>query len=331
MKSCPWLSLSEHLTQYREGKQFPLTLLAGAGIHNLHDASDKNKEQAKNNLSSWDNLLASLGGRSLPEMSQTMCWELLALEYRYNSSLGKPANEREKMLRKELQRIVFDSEEKLCNHIPANGQLSQLVKLLSSPCITDIISLNVDLYLERLINGFGKALPKPKTTKPNSLHRHRIINRSKKTSIRIWHPHGDRTNVESLSFGLWRYELILRQLSEARQKFKQMELKHGHSKYRDIVCKQPNNWFECILSRPLLIVGTSLNSAEWDIWYALLSRWRNFAKNSNQEYEPPIWFLTTVKDLYCEEKIIDRLPANRFRFLVENDWPQCWMRLSDIF
>jgi hypothetical protein len=54
----------------------------------------------------------------------------------------------------------------------------------------------------------------------------------------------------------------------------------------------PRNWVELMMTRSLVVVGTSLDEAEWDLWYAFLMRWRNFAKAGNKNVEYPGWVLS---------------------------------------
>ena len=43
------------------------------------------------------------------------------------------------------------------------------------------------------------------------------------------------------------------------------------------------DWFGKLITHPVLIIGADLSQNEWDIWYALISRQRNFARDKNSE------------------------------------------------
>jgi hypothetical protein len=82
------------------------------------------------------------------------------------------------------------------------------------------------------------------------------------------------------------------------------------------------------MHRPLVIIDTSLNEAEWDLWHALLIRWRNFAKQKNQKSEPPIWVLDAGTSANGSSSL-RVLQASRFKVLDAPDWPTAWQWLAE--
>lgn len=164
--------------------------------------------------------------------------------------------------------------------------------ILRSRHVTDIISLNADLTVERLLRERPAGpLPRADLREPaaaGSPAGRPFLSRCRTFQVpagalpaatrRVWHPHGDRSLRDSLVFGLWRYEQALRALSEARGHFKRDERQHGYDALACRIRDEPRNWLELIISRPLLFLGTSFDAAEWDLWYALISRWRNYRK-----------------------------------------------------
>jgi hypothetical protein len=300
--------------------------LLGAGIHNLHQATTAEQFEAKRLLSSWGWLLRELGGNDVPGLSPTIKWEFMALED--DTESVAPASKREKMLRKMIQERVQRAEKIVIDASNSANENADLKRILLSPMVTDVISLNIDLLIERLASG-RMTLPKVVRTDETSIERRREISRPNGAeALRVWHPHGDYESAETLSFGLWRYEQLLGPMKKARSSLKESEKKDRYDVIRTRVAKTPSNWVELMMLRPLVIVGTSLNEAEWDIWYALLMRWRNFAKSENRQHELPIYLLRAESET-SDPASLRLLHSNRFKILSAPDWRTAWRWLAD--
>ena len=67
------------------------------------------------------------------------------------------------------------------------------------------------------------------------------------------------------------YAKAINWVDKARANFKARELKNEARPFQ--------TWLDPFLSKQQIIfLGTSLDKAEWDIWFALLCRFRNFAR-----------------------------------------------------
>jgi hypothetical protein len=322
-----WRDLSSYVLRAREEKAAPLTVVVGAGVNQLHVPSNAAGHNAKKLLCSWDALLCELTGENFLGVSQTLRWELAALKQKRDSKAS--ADIRDRRLRIKLKEEVFKAEKRLLRSgTNDSGGLAHLTRVLLAPVVTDVISLNVDLIIERIVAGEKVALaPVRKAT--SSLGRHREFVRAGETpKLRIWHPHGDRENAASLSFGLWRYEQLLSPMRKARVNLKKRESESNFETVRREVATRPTNWVEMMMLRPLLFIGTSLDDAEWDMWYALLMRWRNFAKGYNRKFEHPVWVLSAASE-GSNVSSLHKLRGHRFDMLEAPNWPTAWEWLAD--
>jgi hypothetical protein len=328
MLASAWDSFGEYLQDFSRGHQSSLCLVVGAGIHRLREPRDAAELAALNTLASWDDFLTALGADRKNEGTPTLRWEWMLLDGEDSSDAAAKADADH---RAKAQRQLEDAEEKL---LAAGADAwAPLPTVLRSPAVSDIISLNVDLTVERLIaESPRKAVPKPKPSDRGRtslgqrlLSRHRLIEPAGEPARagfrRVWHPHGDRTTRDSLVFGVWRYEQTLGPLSQARRDFKAAERATNPDERTSQISSEPRNWFELIMTRPLLFLGTSLDAAEWDLWYALLCRWRNYRKAVHKEYLPPAWRL-------CIRSNGQHLPADRIQRLEADTWDQAWRFLA---
>lgn len=117
-----------------------------------------------------------------------------------------------------------------------------------------------------------------------------------------------------------------------KEVFSQMKREEREKRYdllSDRITKVPNNWVEILLTRPIIIIGTSLNQSEWDVWLTLITRWRNYAKQINKKYNTPIWYLCTHKQVRNGD--LDHIPNGYIQRLVAPDWQTGWKWLEDVF
>ncbi|MBS4058277.1 MAG: hypothetical protein KGZ82_13235 [Bacteroidales bacterium] len=131
-----------------------------------------------------------------------------------------------------------------------------------------------------------------------------------------WHPHGDRKNKASITFGLRQYANLLKEVEDARSKFKLNE-------YTTTVI-EPTSWVDLFMSKPLLFIGSSIDKAEWDIWLALVNRWRNYGRDDNKKHEKPVFVLTRHN---CHT----HLPPDKFVRLEAPSYDESWQRLMNVF
>lgn len=94
----PWEALNQFVAaNCEQGKFGKLTLILGAGIHNLHEASNWQENEARKRLSSWNALLEKLGSDNTSMLSPTLGWEFLSIDKCTHTE--DQANKRENQLR----------------------------------------------------------------------------------------------------------------------------------------------------------------------------------------------------------------------------------------
>jgi hypothetical protein len=285
-----------------------IALVIGAGIHrvpkNCHSVVCKKRLL----LASWDRLLVEAFPTFAKSSCPSLAWELgLQLPQSNRQAQQTHKGEFVKVLRKleDAERIARKSL----------GDYENATRVLGSTSVNEIISLNFDLIAEHLIADlYGIDLKRGGAGK-SSTTRHRVIGRH-----RIWHPHGDRELAGSECIGLRQYGLNIAEIEVARKDFKKRENGNGGKK-RDLPM-DPKTWIDIVLSNHLIFLGTSLGFAEWDIWFALVNRWRNYAKISNKNFEPKTFVLTTKNHH-------SRLPTQFLR-LDAPSYGRGWKRLGDI-
>lgn len=150
--------------------------------------------------------------------------------------------------------------------------------------ISDIISLNFDTTAEELccsLAGIKSSKAVTNTvdspTKQKFNIAHWEVSFKKKDSIRFWYPHGSIHDKENITLGIREYSKRietterLRNLSKSEEKDK------------------PTSWYHQLTHNPVLILGADMSKDEWDIWFAIVNRDRNFAKSANSEFKYPIF------------------------------------------
>ena len=284
-------------------------------------------------LASWDGLLQALGAPAPQvDLPQLLRWELMLVsdapprppaKFKVRERIYQwaniPAKKRELELHRRVARLVEASEGTLFHS--GFGLLDDVKRILRSPRLFDVVSLNVDLTLERLLLNKASLIPAPEA-RPLPIDRFRRLPRIGMTPLRVWHPHGDRLALNSMAFGLHRYSKLVRVVEEARRRMKADE-KHRNSPGAAVVKASDGGLVDLLTQHPIIFAGTSLNQSEWDLWLMLVGRWRNFAKHANRRSEEPCWILTVPGQHQT-------LPELRIGRLEGRNWNEAWHFLADV-
>ncbi|MFK8036928.1 MAG: hypothetical protein AB8B74_01460 [Crocinitomicaceae bacterium] len=249
------------------------------------------KLEGKNQGLNWDTLIKeiisetgipSLQSLELPD-SFIRKWETVLRIVTVNTRGYKPYLT-EKDLQKKVQFILNYYEESCKNY--------DLYKVILNTKFKDIISLNFDRCLAlagqtRTITSLSNEKSKDGTT----LYRHSLINR-KKSSTRIWYPHGDTKRLDTIKLGVRKYGTYINWIESLRGSYM-----HRWNEEDEIYCKynerswippnewdstvrswtKPSSWVNIFKSAPLLFIGCSLLPDEWPLWYLLNQRARQTA------------------------------------------------------
>lgn len=151
--------------------------------------------------------------------------------------------------------------------------------------VSDIISLNFDTLAEELccsiLSGNMPAESKKSIFNSSENKRFEIpyleVKSSTEKSIRFWYPHGSIHEPGLLKLGTREYSNHLIQVERLR-KYSKMKEKNSS----DII---DTSWYHQIIVNPVLILGAELSNAEWDIWFALVNRERNFSRKQEHKFQ----------------------------------------------
>lgn len=293
-----WNKLSELL---KNKKSSDFALIIGAGIHamaqNASNSPDNYEDLQK--LKAWRHFLEST--LEIPLCFQGPCCPTLIFEMHCLNQANDrtwdnaAAKKRELLALKQVSKNVQKIEEYALKSPEA---YEKLCKLCRSKHVSDIISLNIDLVCERVLE---KKLQKP--IGQQNIVRHRLV-----CEKRIWHPHGDRELAKEMAFGIRRYSNELQIIEETRSKFKARERRNKFDK-----SVEPLTWTDLFFNKHLIFIGTSLSESEWDIWFALINRFRNFARKENKSHQPETFILSVEGDHAHLPSRIQRLEAPSYQ------------------
>lgn len=150
--------------------------------------------------------------------------------------------------------------------------------------VSDVVSLNFDTTAETLCCKEAKL--KESVSNPSKFKSERNedfeipcweVGLNEKDKIRFWYPHGSIHDKDPITLGTREYA----------KRFQTIERLRHHSKSKKE--NEPTSWYHELTHNPVLILGAEMSQNEWDIWFALVNRERNFAKNENQQFKYPIF------------------------------------------
>lgn len=299
-----------------------LVIILGSGFHRryLDDLPDSREPLGLNILYDWQKLLESayvnypFSGHYLTDFEDIVVKSTRGDNPKINgANENLIASEIEDQCLKCIQNEILTVQKK----VVSDYHNSVPVWLFNPKIISDVISLNFDLVPELLI-GKSKNVHRVKTIDELKFNRNVDITRHRTVGgIRFWHPHGDVGSYKSIVLSLRKYGLILQQVEHLRMNFKSGESKNGPK-------KTGYTWFDALAGRPVLIIGASISQMEWDLWFALSNRRRNFAKPDHKKHEQSIFKMTGP----CET-----LDKNWFSELTnrKETYPSQWEHLQDLF
>ena len=328
----PW---QEFRAEVQNGTTKRLAVVLGSGIHEMWEPETPEEADAVSTLGSWSGLLHGIGLKTPYELRDpTMLWEAALLEMPLEKDAS--AEDRNRMLRRKVSKAVADAEKVLAHRLSTpqepggGGPLRAVRSVLESPAVTDVVSLNVDRTVERLLSEDGSVIHEV-GDHDNPLARYATVDRPRPaaSSVRVWYPHGFRDEPDSLSFGLRRYSRLVEGFEAERREVKrrEREWREGRNEGTETPTagadggRIPESWLEALMFQPVLFAGVSLDPAEWDVWTALVLRWRNYARDDNRTYEPSAWVLSNGNSHA-------HLPQQRFTFLDAGGWDRSWSVLA---
>lgn len=310
-----WDTLELKIQSIACGELPRFTMVLGAGIHQMGSVGP-------NPLASWPELLDAVSGKTLgnfENVSPSLCWELLSMSSKIREQL---AHEGERDFRALLREKIRTLEPEAINQ--GRKAMEPIFEILDSGKVSDVISLNLDLVLERLYAArHGCNL---KVHGKGRLNRFRDIESRDGNSVRFWHPHGDTDSLGTMMMGMWEYQ---KQLPQLRRRFNQLKSRERLSESKNHVLDNSRSgmaWLDSMIYQPVIFAGTSLDSAEWDLWFSILMRWRNRGRSENPFAE--MWRLSQGDD---DSSILTKdLSKGAIAPLHGEGWNESWAKLVNL-
>lgn len=264
-------------------KDIKFTLILGSGFH-------KQALGQNSILSSWEKLLKQQDNSIELTDCYPLDFEQLIIRRAQNQSISteKASHEIEYLISEEIcfdlkcaqqKTLKFDKEK-----YPAG--------IFNPEYVSDVISLNFDaLALELCAERAGVEItslePIPFSYKGKKLEGvfYYEVKFSNNQNIRFWFPHGSILDEAKITLGTRNYAMRLATIEKLRKysKFKDREERKSGSSIIE------TSWYHQLTHNPVLILGADMSTSEWDIWFALVNRERNFVKGSTMDFKYPIF------------------------------------------
>jgi len=293
--------LSETLERrFKDGSR-KVVLIIGAGLHHHLKSKAENsgtREDEWRRFTDWNGLLASIAeSLDLPVIRHedpASTWETLIVRLAARERIK--ASDADKQASKLLS-------ERLSAHPSPIEELQRLGKALRQ--YRDIVNLNLDDVLAEAMKSTGAEL-KRRSDKPLQTLRPSAIWSHEGKCGRIWQPHGGLHSADRIIMGTQKYGQTLKNLASsfgyAKKAEREWLILHCHEKWTpkrflnwleerrsapepfepdDRDKKEVKiflTWMDLFISSDLVFVGTSLDRAETDLWWALHQRLRNVAR-----------------------------------------------------
>ena len=295
------------------------TLILGSGFH-------KQALGQNSILSSWEKLLKQQDN----SIELTDCYPL-----DFEQLIIRRAQNQNKKTENTSHKIEYLISEEICFDLKCAQQKALKFDKEKYPAgifnpeyVSDVISLNFDtLALELCAERAGVEItslePIPFSYKGKKLEGvfYYEVKFSNTQSIRFWFPHGSILDEAKITLGTRNYAMRLQNLEKLREYSKSKETeerKSGNS-------KTETSWYHQLTHNPVLILGADISTSEWDIWFALVNRERNFAKGSTMDFKYPIFQMGE-----CESN--NKVQASWFKPLFTGlKFDQQWSKVEKLF
>lgn len=276
-------------------------LVIGAGLHHhLKATSDDPAHKLWRFLTSWNGLLAETASRlKLPAVlheDPAATWESLVSRVAFFNS--KTEGEAIAVnVAEDRVRVALSDE---LDAAPCSTE--QMRELgLGLMQYRDVVSLNIDESLATALDTVGthSQVSAPHTDWDTLTHAMRWEFSAR--ASRLWHPHGCTRSPQSIVLGTRAYGKALNRLHSAWDSLKATERKWefapqaGHwtreladqwwafRRRLEPHASHPLTWLDLFLGSDLVFIGTGLDRAETDLWWALHMRQRNLARVTPSE------------------------------------------------
>jgi predicted metallopeptidase len=293
-----------------------LVVLLGSGFH-------KNDFCKKSILSDWNLLLNTISPNINSSGDYLLDFEKIILEQVSDSNAQTQENVLLKFIGSQLKDAQKNALENEINNYPSF--------IFNPNYVSDVISLNFDCVAEKLCLILFKAkLVKSGYVKIDEklgdrslIHqttKYRTLRFPEGRTITFWYPHGSLLNSTNMILGARKYGQHINCIESLRK----------HSKAEARKNQKNDTWYDKLTHNPLLILGSSISSNEWDIWSAIVNRERNFFKMENNKYRNPI-FQMRSQNFKCDCKDISNQKWFEPLFDETLSYKDQWDKLKTLF
>ena len=289
------------------------TIILGSGFHRQALGSDSI-------LSNWEKLLKEQDSDLNLTGFYPLDFEQLVVRRTGNQKAEKSREKAAYKVEKRISdEICFDLKCAQEKALKFNKQCYP--KGIFNPAkVSDIVSLNFDTTAEeicRVLAKQRKVIYNPVNFISEQNEKLEIpcweVRFKKNELIRFWHPHGSILDKNKITLGTREYAKRFQTIERLR--------KHSKSEKDDT----PASWYHQIVHNPILVLGAELSKDEWDIWFALVNRDRNFAKNKNQQFKYPIF---QMRECECKNDAQHQWFQPLFTGM---SFKQQWKELEELF
>lgn len=279
----------------------------GAGLHYHLKGKAPRPGDDWDHFTNWNGLLGTVAKHfELPVVlhdDPASTWESLisrASAFK-KTKAAKASGEKDHVGRAELEALRILAS-KLATPPATEGSVKSLGRGLIH--FRDIISLNIDDTLGISVRSTGATTETPRVKDRMISLSQRVNWNTSKAAGRIWHPHGHHGQPDHIVLGTREYGLALSRLPKAWDCGKAAERAHRSEKgfsswtpqiasswwarrrgatpfepyQKDGVTHYRLTWMDLFMGSDLIFLGTTLDRAEADLWWALHMRQRNLAR-----------------------------------------------------
>jgi hypothetical protein len=300
----------------RKDQNLRFTILLGSGFHKLVNGNTSV-------LNNWDILLKSISPNFKVSGNYLLDFEKIILEKVSDSN----AQKQEDLLLKSIANVIKNAE-----LLAIENEINNYPSFIFNPnYVSDVISLNFDCLAEKLCKLIFKAkLIKSgyiaidkKFGKDALLHqttKYRILKFPCGKTITFWYPHGSVSKSSGIILGARKYGRHISCIEHLRE-YSKAEARNN---------QKMDTWYDKLTHNPVLILGASISSNEWDIWSAFVNRERNFFKNNNNVYRNPIF---QMRSNHYKKECEDSTNQKWFEPLFDEnlDFNEQWIKLNKLF
>ena len=291
------------------------TLILGSGFH-------KNAIRESSVLSSWVSLLTSINPNLISGNNYHLDFEINLSEIYGNNQAGKKEN----LVLSQIANILKSAQKSIIENSADNYPSY----IFNPYLVSDIISLNFDTTAENIFKirypdykkekGFVKIENNSSQKNLRNINIHQttrfVSYEDKGNKVTFWYPHGSVVKPTSIILGTRKYSSHISSIERLRINSK------SDSKKND-------TWYDALVHNPVLILGASISSDEWDLWTAILNRERNFGKAKNKRYWCPMFQMRSNQG-----KIPEGQPSRKFFHSLFNEklkFKDQWEKLNKYF